>query len=133
MAKTADSQNTTSDPVFPAIEAHLAAIAAAERQAALDYARLTGGDCSVLSDAALSNALVNGCMAAKALVATAPTTPAGLKALEDHLRQYFSYGSGAALCIMRPLPGGGGMHGGGEGAWEWLIAKRAAELGIVAG
>jgi hypothetical protein len=63
---------------------------------------------------------------ARALVDTAPTTAAGLRALSDHLRQYFSFGSGFALCIRR------GMMGGGDGAAEWLIAKRAAELGIVA-
>ena len=68
-------------------------------------------------------------LVAQVVVETAPTTPAGLKALSDHLRKHFGYGSGFALCIMRPLPGGS-MHGGGEGAVEWLIAKRAAELGL---
>jgi hypothetical protein len=70
-------------------------------------------------------------LAAKAVVETAPTTAAGLGALADHLRQYFSYGSGAALQISRPF--GGSMMGGGRGAAEWLIAKRATELGVAAG
>jgi hypothetical protein len=100
------------DPVFAAIDAHVAVVVEVERKVALDD---PGANCGNMFECA------------KVVVNTAPTTSAGLQALAAHVRQYFAYGSGDALCIVRPLPGGG-MHGGGVGAAEWLIAKRAAEL-----
>jgi hypothetical protein len=122
MAKTADSQNTTNtlDPILAAISAHLAAIADLDRDAALYEAGAIDGS---TVDAG------NVFLAAQVVVDTAPTTAAGLAALSDHLREHFAYGRGFALLISRPLPGGS-EHGGGEGAAEGLIAKRAAELGM---
>jgi hypothetical protein len=69
--------------------------------------------------------------AAKALVDTAPTTPAGLRALEVHLREEDS--RLALNFIERPVMIDGRhactFSGGPEGV-DWLIAKRAAGLGI---
>jgi hypothetical protein len=60
----------------------------------------------------------------KTLVATAPTTAAGLAALATYLRHELRL----RLFVTRPFAGA--MMGGGDDAVEWLIAKRAAELEI---
>jgi hypothetical protein len=105
------------DPVFAGIDAHVTAMAELDHQVALYKAGATDGRTINAGDMF---------QCAKVVVETAPTTAAGLRALADHLRQHFGYGSGFALCISRPF--GGSMMGGGVGAAEWLIAKRAAEL-----
>jgi hypothetical protein len=108
------------DPIFEAIAENVAAITELERQLALH-------ETGLIDDYRPLNAAgANIFQCAQVVVDTAATTPAGLLALADHLRQHFSYGSGFALCIERPF--GGSMMGGGVGAVEWLLKKRAAEI-----
>jgi hypothetical protein len=101
--------------LYAAIDAHFTAVAETDRQIALDEAGLIGDDCS-----AMQAAMVADWAAARALIGTAPTTLAGLRALDDYLRH-----SDARWFVRRP----------GADPWDrladpvnWLIAKRAAEL-----
>jgi hypothetical protein len=111
------SQAADADPIFAAIDAHLAAMAELDRWLALLDAGLIDG--RTVNAAAM-------CDAGRVVIKTAPTTRAGLTALSDHLRRYFGYGSVFALSISQPC--GSTMQGGGRGAAEYLIAKRTAEL-----
>ena len=70
--------------------------------------------------------MLNDIRVTEALVATAPTTQAGLRALADHLRP--KEHRAAWLHIRWPF--GSGMMGGGDGAGEWLLEKRAADLTV---
>jgi hypothetical protein len=72
------------------------------------------------------------CAAARALMGTAPTTYAGLWALEDYLND--DRNSSLIGSIKRAITTDNGFTytmGGGPGAVDWLIAKRAAEIAAV--
>jgi hypothetical protein len=91
---TSANSVTAVDPIFAAIDSHLAAIAELDRQVELFKAGTSGG--STLDTRGM-------CRAGKMVVDTSPTTAAGLKALSDHLGKHFGCGSG--FSIHRPLPG----------------------------
>lgn len=110
------------DPIFGAIDAHR------DATRALDLAykgrRSMGPEDHKLVQAAISADLA----AAKTLVATAPTTQAGVWALERHLREDASIF--ALNFIERPATYGT-ISGDTQGI-DWLIAKRAAEIAAAA-
>jgi hypothetical protein len=113
------------DPVFAAIDAHRAAIAEFNRLLALDMAV---GDCSAI-EAALRVEVAT----AKALVATAPTTRAGLRALAAHLREDDSFL--ALRFIQHPQTlewwekfGKLTTEARDRDLVDWFITQRAAEL-----
>jgi hypothetical protein len=116
------------DPVYQAIAAHAAAI----RHTDLEIARLDAAgapenvDWSNLRYAALAEI-----DASKAVVASRPTTLAGLDALGRHLRhERFRR---AALFIVRRVDCGDGFAviRGGEDGVVWLLSQHAAALGAV--
>jgi hypothetical protein len=114
------------DPIYSAIAAHREAIANFNTE----NAKLTAAGGPDVSDCRPAQAALSAeCAAAKAVVATAPTTRAGLRALEVHLREDDS--RLALHFIERPVTVDG-LHMGtvSGGPVDWLIAKRAAELGI---
>jgi hypothetical protein len=125
------------DPIFAAIDAHAESV----RTVWTLQARLLGmigGDMAVAEDLcrspetrAVQAALLAECAAGTALIETAPTTSAGLRALEDHLRD--DRFRSARMQISYTVTANGHTYtcgsDGPEGA-AWLIAKRAAELGI---
>jgi hypothetical protein len=113
------------DPIFAAIAANVAAVAEVDRLIALEEAGLIG-DASSAIEAALRAEVA----AAKALVATAPSTPAGLRALAAHLREDDS--CLALIFIERTVTMDDGSTyrtSGDPESIEWFLAKRAAELG----
>jgi hypothetical protein len=107
------------DPIFAAIAAYK------YRRRAIDIALERFG-AGLAGHVPVQAALQAEFVASKALIATSPTSRAGLLALDDHLRD----NSGLALYIERRITteSGGFTMGGGPGAAEWLIAKRAAEI-----
>jgi hypothetical protein len=68
--------------------------------------------------------------AAGALIETAPTTRAGLRALESLLREDRS--SSARWCIRMPTECGYYLSSDRPEGVDWLIAKLAAEIGMAA-
>src|SRR6266850_2157169 len=126
MAK-ADELNTTADPIFAAIAEHQASIENTDRADETLLAAGIEGD-----HRPMQAALWAMCAAARVLMGTAPTTYAGLRALEDYLnddRNRSLIGS-----IERTITRDDGSTyriGGGAGAVGWLIAKRAAEIDSV--
>jgi hypothetical protein len=122
------------DPIFAAIDAHAASVGTVwTLQARL--LRMIGGDMAAAEDLcrspetrAVQAALLAECAAGTVLIATAPTTSAGLRALADHLRD--DRYRGARWFIERTVTTDGGFSYDSRGNVDWLIAKRAAELGI---
>ena len=117
------------DPIFDAIDAHREAIAKFNTEHERPVAA-GGPDGSNWHPA--QAALMAEVAAAKALIETAPTTRAGLRALERHLHEDDS--RLALHFIKRPFTVDGrrmgAVSGGSEGV-DWLIAQRAAEIGTV--
>jgi hypothetical protein len=122
------------DPIYSAIDAHAESVRTVWTLHAR-LLRMIGGDMAVAEDLcrspetrAVQAALLAECAAATALIETAPTTRAGLRALADHLRddRYRS----ALWFIERTVRTDGGFSYDSRGNIDWLIAKRAAELGI---
>jgi hypothetical protein len=106
------------DPIFAAIGAHRDAIQALD----LTYEgrKSMGPEDHALVQAAISADLA----AAKTLIATAPTTQAGLQALERHLRE-----DGAAFALhFIERPATYGTISADTQGIDWLSAKRAAEI-----
>jgi hypothetical protein len=114
------------DPIFAAIDAHRASVETTDRL--LELAELRGMSADLYS--VVHDSLRSERKTAKALTGTAPTTRAGLRALEEYLRRndYLS------LAIERTATTDDGYtykHSGGPEGVDWLIAKRAAEIGAV--
>lgn len=106
------------DPVFAAIDAHVAAITELDRQIALEQANL------IVDSRIISRAGARMCRCAQALVETAPTSAAGLRAWVDYIRLDAPC---VQMSIRQPIDGGGWSYGSHD-AVEALIAKRTAEL-----
>ena len=122
------------DPVFAAIDAHAESVRTVQARHER-LLRMIGGDMAAAEDLcrspetrAVQAALLAECAAGTVLIATAPTTSAGLRALADHLRD--DRYRGARWFIERTVTTDGGFSYDSRGNVEWLIAKRAAELGI---
>jgi hypothetical protein len=109
------------DPIFASIAEHQASIQKTDRASETLAAAGPEGDWRPTHAA-----LVAWGAAATALIETAPTTRAGLRALAAHLRDEERNRGALLLYIRRPC-GSGWMCGGPE-AVDWLIAKRAAEI-----
>jgi hypothetical protein len=116
------------DPIFAAIDAHVAADAEVDR-VITDIAQ-AGRIATPSLDSALQAAVIAEFTAAKSLVETAPSTPAGLRAWANYLRR--NEPGSVLRSIREPLDGGGWVYGW-HGAADRLIAKRAAEMGIARG
>jgi hypothetical protein len=112
------------DPIFAAIAAH------GDRWNAVNRAheRFVAG---LADHHPVQAALLAQCVAAKTLIETAPTTRAGLRALECYLRE--DRNSNVRMTIRMT----GTMDDGRTYTWScvgpegvnWLIAQRAAEIG----
>jgi hypothetical protein len=112
------------DPIFAAIAEHQASIQNADRENARLEAAGSDGDWRPTHAALMAIGA-----AARVLMGTAPTTYAGLRALEDYLND----DSNRSLIghIERTITTDDRFTyrmGGGPGAVNWLIAKRAAEI-----
>jgi hypothetical protein len=68
--------------------------------------------------------------AAKALIETAPTTRAGLRALESYLREDRNNNARMGIQMTGTMESGRTYtwSSGGPESVDWLIAKRAAEI-----
>jgi hypothetical protein len=84
----ADELNTMPDPIFAAIAEHQASIQNADRENERLEAADPDGDWRPTHAALMAEGA-----AAKALIETPPTTRAGLRALEDHLREDRNHGA----------------------------------------
>jgi hypothetical protein len=117
----ASDTNPAPDPVFAAIDTHQEAAAKFHGE----NAKLGATD---IDDA--QAALVAWAATAEALIGTAPTTRAGVRALDRHLRE--GDGRFAVNWIERPMTLASGrtcmMIGGGPEGIDYLIGKRAAAL-----
>jgi hypothetical protein len=114
---------TTPDPIFAAIDAHREAGAKFHSE----NAKLGATD---IDDRPAQAALVAWAATAEALIGTPPTTRAGVRALDRHLRE--GDGRFAVNWIERPMTLASGrtcmMIGGGPEGIDYLIGKRAAAL-----
>jgi hypothetical protein len=121
------------DPIQAVLSAHLAAISIFKEEIAkgamLHRMDIAADDLDSLwtrmvfqeDQLVVVQTAVQGCLVARDLViATAPTTRTGLRALEWHLRN------------IRPIVGCWNISrvDGGPGTIDWLISKRAAEIGV---
>jgi hypothetical protein len=117
---------TEIDPIYSAISAKLAAISTFVEANAQLTASATGGNENLLpATTAFQDVLV----ADQVVIATAPTTHRGLRALEYHLRNVRP--QLAINNIARPIVKDGVVLGalyGGPEVIDWFISKRAAEL-----
>jgi hypothetical protein len=112
------------DPIFAAIDTHKEAVAkfnAAHAKAVEEGLNDVNGQSA---QATFSATLETGAT----LVAMTPTTVAGLQSLESYLREDIML----QRCIKRPTIMKGLAFASSEGSVEWLISKRAAEIGIAA-
>jgi|SRR5271169_2808669 len=114
------------DPIHAAISAQREAAALFDAEHAIAAAGFPDADTQPMGAALMSELA-----AAKALVATVPTTPDGLLALERWLRDGRS--RLALHCIEREVAYGNRTATviGGPEAIDWLIAKHAARLSAV--
>jgi hypothetical protein len=113
------------DPIFAAIAEHQASIQKADRANETLLAAGIGGDWRPVQAALLAESA-----AARVLIGTAPTTYAGLRALEEYLRR----NEHVSWAIERTVTTDDGYTyktSGGRKGVDWLIAKRAAEIGAV--
>jgi hypothetical protein len=120
---------TPADPIYAAIAEHQASIQNADRENERLEAAGPDGDWRPTHAA-----LVAIGAAARVLMDTAPTTYAGLRALEDYLND--DRNRSLIGRIERTITTDDGFTyrmGGGSGAVDWFIAKRAAEIDGVAG
>jgi hypothetical protein len=122
----ANELNTMPDPILAAIDAHREAVGKFDTENER-LAAAGGPDGSNWHPA--QAALLAATAAKKALVDTAPTTHAGLRALEDYL--YDEDNRSVVLCIEQTGTTEDGctyITWGGPDSVRWLIAKRAAEI-----
>jgi hypothetical protein len=116
------------DPIFAAITAHRKAT----RTVDAAYAKLLQADDTRLADTEPMQIALNAeYRAADAMIGTAPTTRAGVRALAAHLGDERNYS--AVGFIRRPIVLDGvtvGTQGGGDGAVEWLLAKHAEAIAV---
>jgi hypothetical protein len=116
------------DPIFAAIDAHVAATKAIDDAQAILLAVAPdplGPDC-----ARMQAALWAGLAASKSLVETVPTTRAGLQAFASHLRDPRHHFVERHIHRTIELDDDGEYRlVGGRDAIEFLISRRKAELG----
>jgi hypothetical protein len=114
---------SAADPIFAAIAAHRASIEKTDRL--LELAELRGMSSDLNS--MVHDALRGEIKIAKALIETPPTTRAGLRALEEYLRRNDHVSRGIERTVTTDEGYTYTICGGCN--INWLIAKRAAEIG----
>ena len=115
----------TPDPIFAAIEAH----AKADDEFWTLYEELLAVGPENAGHLPIEATVVAEFKAARAMIDTAPTTHAGLRALEAHLRADRHYTARGFIGV--PCGRGFAHHFDGaenQKSVDWLIAKRAAEI-----
>ena len=119
------SPSAEADPIFAAMDAHRDRLDVTDRANERLAAAGPDGDSRPMQ-AALWAELA----AAKALIETAPTTRAGLRALESYLRKDRNNNARMGIQMTGTMESGRTYtwSSGGPESVDWLIAKRAAEI-----
>jgi hypothetical protein len=113
------------DPIFAAMDAHRDRMDVTDRANERLAAAGPDGDSRPMQAALWAEHA-----AAKALIETAPTTRAGLRALESYLREDRNNNARMGIQMTGTMESGRTYtwSSGGPESVDWLIAKRAAEI-----
>jgi hypothetical protein len=113
------------DPIYSAIDTHRNLAKVCD----LTYAAAGGAPYTLEEGEKIVATVRAEAVAARALIQTAPTTPAGLWALEAHLRDDRHSRARGFINLPVILDGGlGTISLGGPEAVDWFIAQRASEM-----